>query len=380
VAGAPTMAQRSAQNYQLRQAFLTFGKRFRKNLATVTSPLGQTSRVQLFNVGVLTKLLLEVTCNITIGTAAAAASSFAPYNLISRLKIQDYDGTDRVNVSGFQLWVLNSNRNKQFYGGNNQSGAAVFTNPVVPTAVGNGQISFFIEVPIAFDVDNPDMKLQDTRGAIMSQTNVGQMFLNIDWNNSLYSNGDIDSVYAGAATTTVVGQNSAPVTCTVWQDYIMPQPIPGTSQIPLPLDDFNTVYELAGGVRSTDNLAVGSEKLLDLPNVRSVIGSYYNYVTGGAVAQGNLSELRMIVNGNTVISEDTELSFLFRQRRSLNTDLVPGCFIFDSRQSPIQTAIYGNVQAGLTPATVSGGNQYVEIMYESFWPKGIALPGISQAG
>ena len=380
MAPAPSMAQRSAQNYQLRQAFLTFGKRFRKNLATVTSPTGQTSRIQLFNVGVLTKLLIQVQCAVTIGTAAATASSFAPYNLISRLKIQDYDGTDRVNLSGFQLWVLNSNRRKQFYGGNNQSGTAVFTNPVVPTAVGNGTLQFFIEVPIAYDVDNPDMKLQDTRGAIMSQTNVGQMFLNIDWNSSLYTNGDIDSVYSGAATTTVVGQNSSPITCQVWQDYIMPQPIPNTNNVPLPLDDFNTVYELAGGVRSTDNLAVGSEKLLDLPNVRSVIGSYYNYVTGGAVAQGNLSLLRMIVNGNTVISEDSELSFLMRQRLNLNTDLVPGVFIFDSRQGPIQTAIYGNVQAGLTPAVVSGGNQYVEIMYESFWPKGIALPGISQAG
>jgi hypothetical protein len=376
----PNAAQMGQANYQQRMAFLTYGKRMRKELATVTEAVGGTSRVQLFNVGVLTKLLLEVTVDITIGTAIAVPSAFAPWNLIRRLKVQDYDGTDRVNLSGFQLWVLNSVRNKQFYGGNNQSGAAVFTNPVVPTAVANGQIRFFIEVPIAFDVDNPDMKLQDTRGAIMSQTNVGQMFLNIDWNTSLYGNGDIDSVYAGAATTTVVGQNATPITLTVWQDFIMPQPIPGTNVVPLPRADLQTVYELAGGVRSNDNLAVGAEKLLDLPNVRSVIGSYFNYVTGGAVAQGNLSELRLIVNGNQIFQDNTELSQLFTQRQFLNTDLVAGVFFYNSRQTPIQTAIYGNVQAGLTPAVVSGGNQYVEIMYESFWPKGIALPGISQAG
>jgi hypothetical protein len=376
----PNAAQMGQANYQQRMAFLTYGKRMRKELATVTEAVGGTSRVQLFNVGVLTKLLLEVTVDITIGTAIAVPSAFAPWNLIRRLKVQDYDGTDRVNLSGFQLWVLNSVRNKQFYGGNNQSGAAVFTNPVVPTAVANGQIRFFIEVPIAFDVDNPDMKLQDTRGAIMSQTNVGQMFLNIDWNTSLYGNGNIDSVYAGAATTTVVGQNASPITLTVWQDFIMPQPIPGTNSVPLPLADLQTVYELAGGVRSNDNLAVGAEKLLDLPNVRSVIGSYFNYVTGGAVAQGNLSELRLIVNGNQIFQDNTELSQLFTQRQFLNTDLVAGAFFYNSRQTPIQTAIYGNVQAGLTPAVVSGGNQYVEIMYESFWPKGIALPGISQAG
>ncbi len=367
-------------NFQQRMQFLRYGKRMQKNLITTTEAVGGTSRIQLFNVGVLTKLLLEVTCDITIGTAIAVPSSFAPYNLIRRLKVQDYDGTDRVNVSGFQLWTLNSVRGKRFYGGNNQSGTAVFTNPVVPTAVGNGQIRFFIEVPIAFDVDNPDLKLQDTRGAIMSQTNVGQMFLNIDWNTSLYANGNIDSVYSGAATTTVVGQNASPITVTVWQQYIMPQPVPGSNQVVLPLADLQTVYELAGGVRSTDNLAVNSEKLLDWPNVREVIGAYYNYVTAGAVAQGNMSQFRMIVNGNTVITDDSELSMLFKMRQSLNTDLVAGAYFFDKRHEPVQTAIYGNVQSGLTPATVSGGNQYVELMYESFWPKGIALPGIAQAG
>ncbi len=369
-----------ALNFQQRMQFLRYGKRMQKNLITTTEAVGGTSRIQLFNVGVLTKLLLEVTCDITIGTAIAVPSSFAPYNLIRRLKVQDYDGTDRVNVSGFQLWTLNSVRGKRFYGGNNQSGTAVFTNPVVPTAVGNGQIRFFIEVPIAFDVDNPDLKLQDTRGAIMSQTNVGQMFLNIDWNTSLYANGNIDSVYSGAATTTVVGQNASPITVTVWQQYIMPQPVPGSNQVVLPLADLQTVYELAGGVRSTDNLAVNSEKLLDWPNVREVIGAYYNYVTAGAVAQGNMSQFRMIVNGNTVITDDSELSMLFKMRQSLNTDLVAGAYFFDKRHEPVQTAIYGNVQSGLTPATVSGGNQYVELMYESFWPKGIALPGIAQAG
>jgi hypothetical protein len=374
-------AQVAQMNANARFAFLKYGKRFRKNLVTVTSPIGQTTRVQLFNAGVLTKLLLRVQCDITIGTAAAVASSRAPWNLINRLSLVDYDGQNRINLSGFQLWVLNCVRKRQFYGSNNQAGAAVITNPLVPTAVGNSSIEFFIEVPVAYDVDNPDMRLQDTRGAILAQTNVGQMFLNIDWNTSLYTNGDIDSVYSGAATTTVVGQNGSPITLTVWQDVIMPQPVPGSNAAPaLPMSDFQTVYELNGAIRSTDNLAVGSEKLLDLPNVREVYGAYYNYVTGGAVSAENLSQLRMLVNGNTVLQDNSNDSQLFTQREMLNTDLVAGSYFFDTRQNPIMTAIYGNVQAGLTPATVSGGNQYVEICYESMYPKGLALPGIAQAG
>lgn len=380
MAGQPDPMALAQQNAQMRAMLLATAPRMRKNVVTVVAGTSNTSRMKLFNVGVVTKLQLKVLADITIGTATAVPSAKAPWNLIARVRLTDYDGTDRVNLSGFQLFILNCVRNKQLYGFNNDAATAVFVNPLVPTAVGAGQIRFFIDVPLSFDTDNPIVQLQDLRGAILAQTAVGEMYLSIDWTTSLYTNNDIDSVYAGAATTTVVGQSANYITCVMYQEYLLPQSIGGNNgTVPLPAIDLSTVYELNGNVRSSDNLAVGTEKLISYPNVRSVIGTYINYVTGGAVLGTNLTQMRLIANGNNILIDNENLTQLLYQRNFINGDTVPGTYFRLHRDKPIETALFGNVQLGMTPALVSGGNQYMEIAFESFYTKGQALPGLSQA-
>jgi hypothetical protein len=215
------------------------------------------------------------------------------------------------------------------------------------------------------------------RGAIMCQTAVGEMYLNIDWISTLISNGDVDALYSGGATTTVVGQNASPITVTLWQDYLLPQAIGSRGQIPLPGVDLMTVYELNGNVKSSDNIAVGTEKLINYPNVRSVIGAYFNFVSAAALSS-NVSQVRLIANGNNILMDNTGLSQLFYQRMTLETDLVAGVYWRLHREHPIETALFGNVQVGVTPSVV-GANPYWELAFESFYTKGQALPGIGQS-
>jgi hypothetical protein len=375
-----TPAQAQSQNAQARYAMLTNSPRYTKKLGTYSANAGTgaTTRVKLQNVGIITKLRLYVTANVTIAVANAVQSTKGPYNLIDRIRLADFANQDRVNCSGFQLWEANCVRNKTFFGANNEAATAVFTNPSYPVATGNKVVSFFIDVPVAYDAQNPIVGLQDLRGAILAQTGVGELYLTIDWLKTLVSNaGDIDALYSGAGTTTVVGTAGVnDINVTVWQEYIFPQAIPGTNTVPMPMQDLMTVYELNGYVKSSDNLAVNQEKLINVPNVRSVIGAYYNYVTAGAAAQGNVAGIRFIANGNNVITEDSELSALFRQRCYLNSDLVVGAYFSTFRERPIETSLYGNVQIGFTPAVVGGGNQYVELMWEDFYVSGAALPGV----
>lgn len=379
---ATNQALMQAQNNAaMRAALLGSAPRMRKNVMTVQAQSGQTSRLKLFNVGVITKLQLYVTVAVTIGTAVATPSPKAPWNVISRLRLTDYDGTDRINVSGFQLFILNCVRTRALFGYHNTSAvSAAFTNPVVPTAVGNGTISFFIDVPLAFDVENPVVQLQDLRGAILAQTAVGEMYLSIDWFTSYYTNGDVESLYNGAPTTTVVANGANNINCTLWQEYLLPQAIGSNGMIPLPGIDLMTVYELNGNVRSSDNLAVNTEKLISYPNVRSVIGAYFNYVQASTLTQGKINSFRLIANGNNVLRDHTELSQLLFQRNYMSNDVdtVPGAYFYTHREKPIETALFGNVQAGITPNTV-GANPYVELMFESFYTKGQALPGLNQA-
>lgn len=380
---APSQAQIQASNMQARQLLLGSAPSFQKNLGTFQGTNGQTTRVKLFNVGITTKIRLLVSANITIGVATATASAKAPWNLISRVRLSDYDGTDRVNLSGFQLFVLNCVRSRSIAGMNNTPFASVFVNPSVPTTVGAQTVSFFIDVPVAYDVDNPVVQLRDLRGAILSQTAVGDMYLTVDWLQSLVSaTGDIDSLYSGGATTTVVGNPAANfINLTVYQQFLMPQAVDFKGGVPIPQVDLMTVYELTGNVKSTDNIASQTEKLINYPNVRSVVGVYMNYVTGGAMAQGNISKIRTLANGNNTMREAQETAWLYDQRQWMyaDCDVGPGVYWSTHREKPIETALYGNVQLGLTVNTASGGNQYVEQAFESFYTKGLALPGLIQA-
>lgn len=368
-------------NAAMRAALLATAPRMRKNVLTATGTAGQTTRMKLFNVGVLTKLQILVAINLTIGTAIAVPSTKAPWNAISRLRLTDYDGTDRINFSGFQMFMLLCVRNRTLWSFNNSSAVtSVFTNPQVPTAVGNGTVQFFMDVPLAFDVDNPVVQLQDLRGSILAQTAVGEMYLSIDWISTYYTNGNVDALYAGAATTTVVANGNPEISCTLWQEYLLPQAVGQNGTIPLPGVDLMTVYELNGNLKSSDNLAVNTEKLISYPNVRSVIGAYFNYVQATTQTQGKLSQLRTIANGNNIVTDNSELSQLLYQRAYMwdDEDTVPGAYFRTHREKPIETALFGNYQAGLTPNTV-GATPYVEIGWESFYTKGQALPGLSQA-
>lgn len=370
---AVSPAQMIQQNNLLRAALLQSAPRMRKNLGNFTGGVaGGTTRVKLFNVGITTRILLDVIFTYDVGTAIATPSPKAPYNLINRVKLTDFDGTDRCNLSGYQLWVMNSVRERVPYGLNNSARTSVLTSPILPTAVAAGNVGRFqIEIPLAFDPE------KDLRGALLTQTAVGEAWVTIDWNNLLYANANADAVFNGAGTTTIT---NATMQVNVFQEYLLPQNIGG--QVPLPSLDLMTVYELAGALKSSDNLAAGQEKLLNYPNVRSVIGSYFNYVNNGVMnsAITDMSKFRLIANGNNVLKEYNPTDKLFEQRVYMleHADLTVGTYFEDHRSKPIETSLYGNVQYGLTPATMGGGNSYIEVAFESFYTKGSTLPGLNQ--
>lgn len=379
--GGMSNAQKALiQNGQLRNILLSSAPRMRKVLGTFPGLLGQTTRVQLFNTGLVTGCQIQVTCPITIGVANAVASARAPYNLISRIRLTDYDGTDRVNWSGFQLFVLNCVRMRMPYGYNNDGPivnaggstilGGIVTNPSTPTQVGNGTIQFLLDVPLAYDPE------ADLRGMILAQTAVGIMYLTIDWATSLFTSNVLDAVYVSPANTTVAmaAGNTGP-SVIVWQEYLMPQAVNG--QLPLPVIDLQTVYELAGNVRDNSNLAAAMAKLISYPNVRSVIGAYFAYMNGTAMLGTDLTELDLIANGNNFLRQDTQLSQQIRQRNFIGGDIAFGTYWFLHRTKPIETALFGNIQASITPNLVNASALF-EFGFESFYTKGSALPGLSQ--
>lgn len=376
---AQSAAAMIGANNQLRTMLLSSAPRMRKNLGTFTGGIaGGNTRVKLFNVGLTTRLILNVVMTIDIGTATATASAKAPFNLINRVKLTDFDGTDRVNVSGFQLATINSARYEMPYGYNNESQTSVLALPAVPTAVGASQnFQFLLEVPLAYSKD-------DLRGALLTQTAVGEAWLSLDWNSLLYSNGNADAVYNGAATSTVALSAGTTISVTVEQEYLLPQAVPdgkGGSLVPIPPLDVMTVYELNGALRSSDNLAAGQEKLINYPNARNVIGFYATYLNNGALnaPTTDWAKLRLIANGNNVLREYSPQTKLTDMRDRLGGDWRNATWFEMHRDLPIATAQYGNVQYGFTPAAyTAGASTNIEIAFESFYTKGSTLPGLNQ--
>lgn len=358
------------QNLAARQALLQTSPSFTKDLGIYSGQaLGGTARIKLYNVGIVTGLLIRVSGNVTIGAATASVSPQGPFNMINRIRLTDFDGTDRVSCTGPELFALNSMRAREYWGYQNEAGApTVLSNPVVPTAMAANQaFSFFLRVPLAYDPDS------DLRGALLAQVTNGEVYLTIDWNSLLVSNGNADAPYNGGASTTVV-LGSLGLNVQVWQEYLVPQAI--GSAVPLPQLDLLTVYEINGALKSSDNLAANTEKLVNLPNVRQVIGSYLYYVNGGVMNPGtDVGRLRVLANGNNVITEQSADAHLLRVREWLGGDLRAGMYPFMFRRKPIETSLFGNVQIGFTPSAVSAGNTYLGIMHESFYTKGATLPG-----
>ena len=410
-----------AQNAQLRALALALFPNVQKNLGpfsvsgvTAGPPgSGGSVRIKLYNVGLLSRLYVAVNANVTIGVANATVSPQFPYNIIRKVRVTDYDGTDRVNIPGYGLWLVNCVRYRSLFGQcagnygvmgvvatsgyavqNSQTstanaeniGGANLVEPSISSLAFSGTsrtISFIMEIPFAYDNDT------DLRGAVLMQTNAGEMYLTLDLNSTWQSgaNRNDDSVFNGAATSTITVNS---VSFQVWQQYKLLQSVNG--QTPLPTLDLLTVYELTS-LRSTDNITTGQEKLINVPNARSVIGLYLWFLNNGIMTAGtinsttlgtpsDISQLRLIANGNSIIWDTTDWLHMFQTRNyfDANFDFPPNTFWFNFRQKPVETAVFGNVALGVTPRTVNTANfgPILDIVFEDMYTKGSVLPGLPQ--
>lgn len=350
---------RAAQNAADRATLLATGVPMVQKIGTVTGiTAGQTMRQRLSNVGVITRLRVRVTASVNI-TVACTASTNGPYGLISNWNVQDYNTTDRIKLTGGQLYHVNSLRHGRPWMPVGQ-GLVDTQQTQLPTATGAQTIIFNVDLPLAFDPGS------DLRGAILAQTVVGQLVLNATVNNSLV--GDVTSPYT-AGTATLTG-----VQFDIWQEFIMPQ------SATLPLIDLNTVYELAGTQSIYAGIVTGGQIYLDYPNVRSVVGAYYQFVDNGAgtVNGTDISTINLIANGNTQMRQFDPLQLRKDQRVMLGGDVPAGFYYIPSRRQPIQTANYSQVQAQWTFGTVTASPApYLTYAYESFYGLNTPLPGIA---
>lgn len=379
---APTMAELRQKNNAHANLLKRSSPLYRKALSSqVLTSLGQTARFKVLNSGYLTGFYVTMSIVTSIGTAAATLSPRGIYAAINRLRFTDYAQVDRLNLSGFQLFVRNSVVSSAGgLAGMTQTPSALstsissagitsgFTNPTIDLTVGTRTEKVTFYVPVAKDIRRGDL-----RGMIDAENVEGEAYLNIELASLLYANGSDDYMFNGAATTTATLTSA---TFDVVQEFYYPQKIQGV--LPRPLLDMKTVYELAGAQRTTDNLSAGADKIINVMNNRSIRRVYVNYQNNGILggsAGNELSRLKFLIGGSNYIQDVTEQQQQFIQLQDIGVTLPKGSYYFEFDHG-LETSSYGIAQLAVQP----GGtlvNPYVETCFENLYTIGAPLSAVA---
>lgn len=352
------------------------------SLGTYTGSAGGQVRVRLRNVGYITRLFAKVTINTTIATATATLSPKGLYAALTKIRLTDFANNERINCTGFNLFMRNSLRNQKsglagmsYLASNNSVSQDVegvnsgFTNPNTVLTAGTTNQTLVLEIPVC--KGNGDL-----RGMIDANTIEGESWLTFDLASTLYGNGDDDKVFNGAATTTVAF-NSASIE--VIQEHYLPQQVGGV--YPHPLRDFKHVYELSGIVRSSADLASGTDKLIPMMNNRDIRGFYLSYLNNGVLggSSGNeLSRFKYVVGGSNYMLDVPEWQQQFIQLEKMGITMPKGCYFFDFPQG-IETQNFGVSQIAVTPGGTVTAGASLEWMFESLYRIGQPLSSLVQS-
>lgn len=364
------------QNAMARQMLLQTGISMVKRLQPVTAALGSQMKIPLLRMGIMTGVLLQFTVPIVVATAPAVASPVAPWNVANVVSYQDFAGVQRTRTHGFQLWNAQSFKAADamstipaanYATGNGPTLNAVTNIINMPIAVGADNIVFSLYVPMAY---NPD---SDLTGAVLTQTNVGEHFINIQLANALVNADPWIAPYISGAVTS--GGN---VVVEAFQYYIQPQAMDASN---LPVIDLSTVYGFEGAIQNTANITTGQSVYVNYPNNRSVLSGLFNYENGSAFnANGSdVNGIILLANSNTNFREMSSRMLKETMRNQVNCDMPGGSFYISSRRQPIMTQLYANVQARFDLGTVNAGVSQIVSQYEVQYASGAPLPGITVA-
>lgn len=329
---------------------------------------GDTARIRLLNVGLTTAVQARVSTTLTT-TGTVTNSALGPYPLTPQVVLTDYNQIERVNTDAYSLQALRAFKRRRLDDlrgttALNPGNASAPAFSAFPTGVvTDAPLSYFIDVPLAVDAD-----LGDLRGMSLSQAVVGEQFLSIKMADSVLGADPTQNIVTGGTTASV-----GDIYVEVWQEYLQPQNMQS-----LPMLDLSTIYEVKGLFRSSSDIQTSGQKLINYPNVRTVMSSLHVCIDDDAgMDNTQINTIQLLANSSQILRED---SYYSRKRAMLDEvlgEVGAGVIYMNHRAAPISTAIYGNVQMALNFATITGGNTFVLSQFESVYASGTPLPGIS---
>jgi hypothetical protein len=135
----------------------------------------------------------------------------------------------------------------------------------------------------------------------------------------------------------------------------------------LPILDLSTIYELKQTTQA--NIVAGQDFPYQYSNFRDFLSTIVGYVGNGTTgARAGGTDLNYIAlqsaNFTNIIKAEPAL-FALQTRQKLGVDFPPGFYYFDTRERPISTTQYGNMQLILNAITATN-NPYELVAVEDF--------------
>lgn len=316
------------------------------------------------NAGLLLGFIVEVSGGVTNGaTDQASLTPFGTANIVKQFRYDDLSNYTRIQTSGRHIAMLNTLRQGFAYGGAYSPNLPidygdnfdVIEGPATIAGAGTATLRQQYYLPIAYSPT-------DLRGAIYMATVSASSNLQIELQSAPFtgSGNQLDKVYTGNAN----GNWTDNVQVTVYQVYL--DQIPRIDGNPiLPTLDLNTVYDLKE--TSWSGMTSGQDFPMAYSNFRAFLSTFAIYDNGGTFAGGSDINYWSLVSANfTNIMKITPKIAALQARMAIMSDLPPATYLFDSRDTPINTINFGNMELNINPlGTVNAGARVIT-SYEAF--------------
>lgn len=339
---------------------------------TYTALPGAPINIPLRNVGLVKKLIVEITAqfNNTDGANAATLTDFGVANLLAGVNgmvLTDLNNNVRIQTSGWHMAFLNTLRQQYPTDATISNGiiSSAFGNnfacilaPATINANSNANIRMVWEVPLAYSDE-------DLRGAMYMNVINAIATLQLQLNQAPSVAAATDStlaIYKGCNTSTLTN-----IVVQVDQVYLDQLPV-GKNGVILPEMDLSTVYE----VKNTSLTAItnGQDFPVAFANFRDFLSVFAVYNSNPAADAGRTGGTDVnywsLTSANfTNIYKLTARMMANRVRRILNLDFPNGVYYHNFRKAPISTVTFGNMNLNLNPSTAAA-NAYLLIGWEDF--------------
>lgn len=328
------------------------------------------------NVGLILGFWVKVTHTIKNGSGVQIdLTDFGPANALQQIQFNDLNNNTRIQTTGWHVAFVNSIKARRPFGaalvkttgedspidyGSNWT--QQISAPANIGATDTGTVIMWYWVPLSYSDS-------DFRGSVYANVVNATMQLNLTLPTAPVVANATDStsaMFVGDTAGSVALAVISGTTVTVYQTYLDQLPV-GQGGVLLPILDLATIYEL----KNTSVTAVTANQ--DFPvqysNFRDFLSTFAVYInTGSTGARGVGADINywalQSANFTNIWKEEPGLVAL-RNRNHTQVDFPPGVYYFGSREKPISTTQYGNMQLILNAITAATGS-YMLLGYEDF--------------